>query len=320
MQSSVKGVLPQALRRLPPSMLRGLHLFPLSLMTVFCYTPKESERDLDEVGSIRSTREEPTYDSIGSGYDHTRRADPYLVERLASLLCQRTDGHYLDLACGTGNYSAALAARGGHWVGVDHSSKMLREAARKCDSVSWHEADVEDLPFAAASFDGAILTLALHHFASPVHAFREVARVLKAAAPLVIFTSTAEQMRGYWLNHYFPQALERAIEQMPSLESTRSALRAAGLRIVASEPYHVRTDLEDLFLYSGKHRPELYLDARVRNGSSTFASLAAPEEVAEGCARLAADLASGRFAEVAAGYDDRDGDYLFLVATTGEEK
>lgn len=275
---------------------------------------------MDNVSSIRSTREAPTYDSIGSEYDHTRRADPYLVERLASLLRQRTGGRYLDLACGTGNYTIALAARGGRWVGVDHSSQMLRGAARKCDAVSWFEADVEDLPFDAASFDGAVLTLALHHFTSPVLAFREAARVLKAAAPLVVFTSTAEQMRGYWLNHYFPHALERSIGQMPSLEATRSMLLAAGLRIIALDLYHVRSDLEDLFLYSGKHRPELYLDARVRNGSSTFASLAAPEEVAEGCARLADDLASGRFAEVAARYDDRAGDYLFLVAATGEGK
>lgn len=273
---------------------------------------------MEDSGSIRSTKEVPTYDLIGPGYDRTRRADPYLVERLSSLLRQRTDARYLDLACGTGNYTVALAARGGRWAGVDHSSEMLREAARKSASVRWHEADAEDLPFDAASFDGVVLTLALHHFASPVDAFREIARVLKASAPLVVFTSTAEQMRGYWLNHYFPRALERSIEQMPSLEATRAALLAAGLRIVASEPYFVRSDLADLFLYSGKLRPELYLDARVRSGSSTFASMADPKEVAEGCSLLADDLASGRFAEVAASYDDREGDYLFLVAATGE--
>lgn len=76
----------------------------------------------------------------------------------------------------------------------------------------------------------------------------------------------------------------------------------------------VAPDLQDLFLYSGKQRPELYLNPAVRADISTFASLADPEEVREGCERLEADLRSGRFARIAARYSDREGDYLFAIA------
>lgn len=52
------------------------------------------------------------YDQIGVGYDATRRADGYIVDRLANLLKLRSGASYLDVACGTGNYTLALAARG----------------------------------------------------------------------------------------------------------------------------------------------------------------------------------------------------------------
>jgi ubiquinone/menaquinone biosynthesis C-methylase UbiE len=268
---------------------------------------------------MRSDRNDPTYATIGHGYDLTRRADPYLVDRLQALLEPRARGRYLDVACGTGNYTVALAARFGHWMGIDHAPTMIREASRKPSSVAWHVADVDELPFASHGFDGATLALALHHFAAPRRAFREIARVLGRDAPLVLFTATAEQMRGYWLNHYFPAAMARAIAQMPTLADTREYIRQGGFHIDLLEPYHVTPDLQDLFLYSGKHRPEIYLDERVRRGSSMFASLAAADEIADGCARLADDIACGRFAAIQARYGESThgdylGDYLFVRA------
>jgi hypothetical protein len=76
----------------------------------------------------------------------------------------------------------------------------------------------------------------------------------------------------------------------------------------------VRHDLQDFFLYSGKHRPEIYLDPRVRTGISTFAALADAAEVEDGCQRLSQDIESGRLAEVMAGYQHAQGDYLFVIS------
>lgn len=49
------------------------------------------------------------YDRIGDGYDTTRRADPEILEIFRELLEVRDDGIYLDVACGTGNYTAGIA-------------------------------------------------------------------------------------------------------------------------------------------------------------------------------------------------------------------
>ena len=261
----------------------------------------------------------PLYDRIGNSYDETRRADPYIASRLLDHLGLRGrggGGRYLDVSCGTGNYAVAVAAAaaGGRWIGLDISARMLRAAAAKQSSVAWVQGSVDRLPFAGGAFDGAICVLALHHYPSLERALAEIRRVLAPGARLVAFTSTSEQMQGYWLNEYFPEAMRRSIEQMPSHGALRRALDAAGLEPVGEEPYFVRPDLVDRFLYSGKHRPEHYLSEHFRHGSSTFASLADPAEVARGTARLEADIADGRISGVLSRYENRAGDYLFLVA------
>ena len=252
------------------------------------------------------------YDRIGGGYDATRRADPHIAGRLRELLRLPAGGRCLDVGCGTGNYTLALAA-GLRMVGMDVSRRMLEVARAKQGAACLVQGDAVTLPFRAGAFKGAICTLAVHHFAAMGPAFAEVARVL-GAGRFVLFTDDPEQMRGYWLNEYFPEMMARSIRQMPPVESVIAALRAAGFGEVTVEPYEVAPTLRDLFLYSGKQRPGLYLDPRVRAGISSFAVLADPTEVQQGCERLAADVASGRFAEVAASYRHDRGDYLFVVA------
>jgi protein-L-isoaspartate O-methyltransferase len=69
----------------------------------------------------RSAPNPSLYDHIGIDYDVTRRADPYLVARLIHHLDGEPIGAYLDLACGTGSYTAAMAQTGLRVHGLDQS-------------------------------------------------------------------------------------------------------------------------------------------------------------------------------------------------------
>ena len=169
------------------------------------------------------------------------------------------------------------------------------------------------LPFADDAFDGAICTLAIHHFDSLEAPFAEVYRTLRAGS-FVIFTGLAEQMRRYWLWHYFPEMMERATANMPSESLIREALAHAGFKTTTVTPFFVSNDLQDLFLYSGKHRPELYLDAAIRANMSSFARLSSPSEFQSGLERLKADLQSGAFAAVKNRYATEMGDYAVISA------
>ena len=253
------------------------------------------------------------YDRIGVGYDTTRRADPYLAGRLADLLGVHAAGTYLDVACGTGNYTTALSGRGGRWYGLDRAATMLTTARTKDAAVRWLQGDAARLPFPDRAFDGALCTLALHHIRDLGPVFAEVRRVL-ADGPVVIFTSDPDLMRGYWLNRYFPEMMRRAIDQMPPIGLVKEILHAAGFIRVVIEPYAVRPDLADLFLFAGKHRPAMYLDPRIRAGISAFANLAPPDEVEQGLARLAHDVDSGAIDTITHERDTGRGEYLFVRA------
>ncbi|MEQ8763561.1 MAG: class I SAM-dependent methyltransferase [Planctomycetota bacterium] len=254
---------------------------------------------------------EPLYDSIGCRYGETRRADPFLTETIVQALHVEQGGDFLDLACGTGNYTCAVSERGGRWTGIDISETMLDQARKKSERIAWIRGSADRLPFEDASFDGVLCTLAIHHFSELESPFREVARVLRSG-PFVLFTSYPEQTASYWLHRYFPRMIERSAAQLPSRASILTALHGAGFEIVEERPYSVKPDLQDLFLYSGKFHPERYLDPAFRANISSFSALCSPEELRSGLARLGDDLGRGALEPEP---DSRgDGDYTFVIS------
>lgn len=255
------------------------------------------------------------YDVIGSNYNQTRRADPYLTRRLMYRLNPNQQGRYLDIGCGTGNYTLALADLGFSFTGVDPSEKMLATAQLRSTNIHWVLAGVEQLPFEDALFCGATGILTLHHWSDMSKAFTEIYRVLQPGANLVLFTSEPAQMQGYWLNHYFPEMMKKSIEQMPSSESVVKAATQSGFKHVASEMYQVQDDLQDGFLYVGKNRPELYFDASIRHGISSFSDLSHADEVQTGLEKLQSDVQSKRIEGIRQKYQNETGDYLFLCFT-----
>jgi ubiquinone/menaquinone biosynthesis C-methylase UbiE len=75
------------------------------------------------------------------------------------------------------------------YVGVDFNQAMLRRAlprAGKLDFVPVH-GDVHTLPFAEASFDGAILHLILAVVPEPERCLSEIARVVRPGGTVIVF-------------------------------------------------------------------------------------------------------------------------------------
>jgi len=254
------------------------------------------------------------YDRIGSGYDRTRRADPTLAAEIAKLLNVTFPEPVLDIGCGTGNYTIAVADRHVVTIGLDQSTLMLRRARVKEPRLEWVAGDAEALPFADGSFAGAFCTMTLHHLRDFDAVFSEIARILKPGGRFVAFTAFPEQAQQFWLNAYFPELMRRAVERMPGRARIESSLRTAGLRLAEVVSFNVPEKPIDFVLYCGKHRPELYFDAKVRGNIFAFTALDLGQEIGEGLAKLDADLESGNFAATRASFSDAQGDYVLLVA------
>lgn len=264
--------------------------------------------------AVPNTQNHPEkYNRIGRAYNFTRCADPYLVSQLKRLLQPQKEFCYLDLGCGTGHYTAALAEEGGVFYGMDPSGLMVRQAKADHPGITWKTGQAESIPFPESYFGGITCIMTVHHWTDMERGFRECARVLRKGGRLVLFGSCSEQMEHYWLKQYFPEMMDKASAQMPSLKALEGSLEAAGFTHIHTEPYRIREDLRDKFLYSGKHHPEWYLNAGFRRGISAFRTLITETELQQGIEKLESDLHSGNF-----GYADTEsGDYLFMQAIKG---
>lgn len=255
------------------------------------------------------------YDTIGKGYDESRRADPYLVERFIQHLGPLNPGELvLEIGSGTGNYTIQLQRRGLELIGVEPSVEMIEKARSKSDHIDWIPGKAENLPIKSNSVDGVVLMLTIHHWDDLLIGFREIHRVLKPGKRVVLFTSYPRQTASYWLKNYFPVMTQDSADFMPTEASILSGLKEADLHIKCQEKYDVRADLEDLFFYSGKHRPELYLDPDIRKGISSFSLVANQQEVDRGLIKLKQDIESGQIEGVVNRHQNDLGDYMFLIA------
>ncbi|GAA3602688.1 class I SAM-dependent methyltransferase [Flavivirga amylovorans] len=253
------------------------------------------------------------YDNIGTNYNLTRKADKYLTEQLFDHLKPIKNGHYLDIGCGTGNYTHELHKRGFHFIGMDPSKQMLEKAKLRTNSIDWKIGSAESIDLPESSMDGIIGSLTIHHWTNLKVGFSELYRALKPNGRIVIFTSTPKQMKGYWLNHYFPKMLSDSIIQMPTLESVKTAMRDNRIEFLETVKYFIKPDLQDQFLYCGKQNPELYFNNQIRHGISSFSSLANRTEIEHGLSELRKDIDSGKINKIMTSYENDLGDYLYVI-------
>jgi SAM-dependent methyltransferase len=105
----------------------------------------------------------------------------------------------LDLGCGSGSDCLLLAEAGYRTSGVDASPDALRIAATRARSagleVSWHQANVLQLPFADASFQLVTDRGCFHHIAESERSqyAREVGRILSDGGTLFLRGCRIEQ-------------------------------------------------------------------------------------------------------------------------------
>lgn len=105
-----------------------------------------------------------TFDNVSGGYDGSSlRFFSRSAEHMASLLDLAGTERVIDVACGTGHTSLALAGKlqQGRVTAVDFSAGMLGQAKRKAASlgirnIEFVERDMQDLGFDGRPFDAAV--------------------------------------------------------------------------------------------------------------------------------------------------------------------
>ena len=201
----------------------------------------------------------PRYDllnhllSLNSDKRWRRRAVDVLLQDA------RPDGTYLDACAGTLDLAHELARRGsfhGRVLAADFTPEMLERGRSKAQGLPMFPAagDTLMLPVRDASMDGATVGFGVRNLADLDAGLRELTRVLRPGAKLVIleFTTPSWQpFRGaylFYFRHVLPRIgrmisshgtaysyLPASVLEFPEPRELAERMRAAGLRDVTWE-------------------------------------------------------------------------------------
>jgi ubiquinone/menaquinone biosynthesis C-methylase UbiE len=120
------------------------------------------------------------------------------VARLANAIGEAGHGRVLDVACGPGIVTSAVAERAQEVVALDLTPQMLDKARERCNkaghtNVVFMEGSATALPFADDRFDAVITRLSIHHFVDPTAAVAEMLRVLRRGGSFAVADVTSSE-------------------------------------------------------------------------------------------------------------------------------
>jgi ubiquinone/menaquinone biosynthesis C-methylase UbiE len=141
----------------------------------------------------------------------------------------------VDIGAGTGQFATALS----DWFGlsivaVEPSAAMRAQIPRR-PGIRVLEGHDNAIPLPDGSADGAWMSLMIHHIPDLRAAAREIRRVLRPGAPVLIRQGFPGRLDGVELVRWFPET-ERTAGTYPTVEQTCQAFAAAGFSREALEP------------------------------------------------------------------------------------
>ncbi len=237
------------------------------------------------------------YDSIGINYAELRRADPRIEAVIWKALGAATT--VLNVGAGAGSYEP----RERQVTAIEPSSEMIRKRAPSAAKAI--QGYAERLPFEDDAFEASMAILTIHHWTDKEAGLKEMRRVTRG--PIVLLTF--DPAHRPWLTDYLPDLIALDQTHMPAMADYERWLGP-----VRVAPVLIPHDCSDGFLYAYWRRPDAYLDARIRSGSSSFWAIGNAEP---GLQKLKQDLDAGEWQRRYAGLLDLesyDAGYRLVVA------
>jgi ubiquinone/menaquinone biosynthesis C-methylase UbiE len=147
----------------------------------------------------------------------------------------------LDLACGPGIVSEAIAPQVHEVVGIDVTAEMIwharkRFAAAKLMNGRFLRAAAERLPFGMSTFHQAVTRLSFHHFADLQTVLWDVRRVLRPGGRLIVAdVVSSENPEECVLHNSLEQLRDPTHVRMYPPTELAAAIRRAGFTLEAQE-------------------------------------------------------------------------------------
>ena len=143
----------------------------------------------------------------------------------------------VDIGAGTGAFAAAFSDWFGLSVVAVEPSAAMRAQIPRRTGIRVLEGDASTLPMPDDSADGVWLSLVIHHIPDLEAAAREIRRVLRPGAPVLIRSGfrARDDMSQTFPWEFFPETA-RSVSTFPSAEQVCQSFAAAAFRRDALEP------------------------------------------------------------------------------------
>ncbi|WP_340011165.1 class I SAM-dependent methyltransferase [Paenibacillus sp. FSL H7-0690] len=180
------------------------------------------------------------------------------VERMISWLGLPPGSKVLDLCCGMGRHSLALAEAGYEVTGVDLSEVLLREARSQkgAEQVTWLRSDMRDLPL-IGGFDAVVnLFTSFGYFEEDeeqVKVLREIYRMLKPGGKFVIDYLNPAYVIRHLVPHSTREDGKNLIDESRRIEDgyVKKDIILTSKNDSTPRQYHERVKLYSLEKFSG---------------------------------------------------------------------
>jgi ubiquinone/menaquinone biosynthesis C-methylase UbiE len=179
--------------------------------------------------------------TIATTYDAARSYRPETLRQWLDIVAAHVPFAprlIVDLGCGTGRYTQALADRfHAQVMGIDPSLRMLEAAQAKLGpgaDVQLRCASAEKLPLADRCADVIFMSMVLHHVRDRPAMARECRRILRDGGRLCVRNATRNTL--YPQSRFFPGMLAMMHGDLPSDADVIALFEAAGLRSCAHQP------------------------------------------------------------------------------------
>ena len=175
-------------------------------------------------------------------YDRGRDHGPEMLQLwmnvISSTVGNKRVKTIVDLGCGTGRFSEALAAHFDAEVfGIDPSEKMLDQARKKLrdERVKYQLGSGEAIPLPDDSVDLIFMSMSFHHFEDPELAARECRRVLRDGAVAFLRAGIRDRIRSYPYVPFFPASRPILEECLPTAAFVCEVFESAGFSTVTAD-------------------------------------------------------------------------------------
>jgi len=174
-----------------------------------------------------------------------------ILEQIRAAITPATKMNLLDLGCGPGIVTTALAPDVREVVAYDLTPEMLDQARKRCheaglENVRFELGSAEHLPFEEGTFDCVVTRLTIHHFVDPRRVMDEVVRVTRQGGKVAVAdVVSSENEEEATLHNALETLRDPTHVWMFSPRDMMGLIKTAGLQITSSSTWEIKRDYDE---------------------------------------------------------------------------